>query len=194
MAARRIPTPQHPTAMAMDELDFRPCWPANANLVRQVAIRCYAPYYRDLWEPGGMDVYLDTLYEPIALASELADPNLRFEIAYLRAEPVGFSKVHFRCDRAGTTNAAYLERVYVAPSVTGAGVGRRLIERMIAGAREQGRDWIWLQAMADAEKPLERYRALGFVECERTRLDLPKVRPGRGSMVVLRKDLRRPAT
>lgn len=178
--------------MAMDELEFRRCLPANANLLRQVAISCYAPYYQDLWEPGGMEVYLNTLYEPIALASELADPNLRFEIAYLRAEPVGFSKVHFRCDRAGTMNAAYLERVYVAPSVTGAGVGRRLIERMIAGARDHGRDWIWLQAMADAEKPLERYRALGFIECERTRLDVPKVRPGRAGMVVLRKYLRTP--
>jgi diamine N-acetyltransferase len=177
-------------AMATDELEFRHCRPANANLLRQVAISCYAPYYQDLWEPGGMDVYLNTLYEPVALASELADPNLRFEIAYLRNEPVGFSKVHFHCDRAGTTNAAYLERVYVAPAVTGAGVGRRLIERMIAGARDRGRNWIWLQAMADAEKPLERYRALGFVECERTRLDLPNVRPGRAGMVVLRRDLR----
>ncbi len=176
--------------MASDELEFRHCVPANANLLRQVAINCYAPYYQDLWEPGGMDVYLNTLYEPVALASELADPNLRFEIAFRRQEPVGFSKIHFRCDRAGTTNAAYLERVYVAPSVTGAGVGSRLIERMIAGARERGRDWIWLQAMSAAAKPLERYRALGFIECERTRLDLPRVRPGRAGMVVLRKDLR----
>jgi len=176
--------------MAIDELEFTHCTPAHASLLKQVAISCYTPYYTDLWEPGGMDVYLNTLYEPVALASELADPNLRFEIAYLHGEPVGFSKIHFRCDRAGTINAAYLERVYVAPSVTGSGVGRRLIERMIDGARLHGRDWIWLQAMADAQKPLERYRVLGFVECERTRLDVPKVRPGRAAMVVLRKDLR----
>jgi diamine N-acetyltransferase len=182
-----------PIPMPSDDLEFRRCLPANASLLRQVAISCYTPYYQDLWEPGGMDVYLNTLYEPIALASELADPNLCFEIAYLRREPVGFSKIHFRCDRAGTTNAAYLERVYVAPSVTGAGVGRRLIERMIGGARDRGRDWIWLQAMADAEKPLERYRMLGFVEYERARLDLPKVRPGRAAMVVLRKYLGGPA-
>ncbi|MBS0393058.1 MAG: GNAT family N-acetyltransferase [Proteobacteria bacterium] len=176
----------------MDDLDFSHCGQADAGLLRQVAISCYAPYYRDLWEPGGMEAYLDTLYEPIVLAAELADPNLRFEIACLRGEPVGFSKLHFRCDRAGTSNAAYLERVYVAPAVAGGGVGRRLIDRMIAGARERGRDWIWLQAMADAQKPLQRYRALGFVDCERTQLELPKVRPGRAAMIVLRKDLRAP--
>jgi GNAT superfamily N-acetyltransferase len=179
--------------MPIDQLEFRRCGPSSANLLRQVAISCYAPYYKDIWEPGGMEVYLNTLYEPVALAAELADPNLRFEIAYLRSEPVGFSKVHFRCDRAGTTNAAYLERVYVAPSVAGSGVGTRLIERMIVSARDSGREWIWLQAMADSEKPLERYRALGFVECERTRLDAPKVRPGRAGMVVLRKHLHRGA-
>ena len=171
-------------------LDFRRCTPAAANELREVAINCYTPYYQDLWEPGGMEEYLSTVYEAVLLASELADPNLRFEIAYRGGEAVGFSKFHFRCDRAGTPNAAYLERVYVAPSVTGTGVGRRLIERMIDSARAHGRDWIWLQAMADSIKPLERYRELGFVECEVTRLAMPKVRPGRNAMLVMRKDLR----
>lgn len=179
--------------MPTEEPEFRRCKPADASLLRQVAIRCYTPYYTDLWEAGGMEAYLGATYEPIRLISEIADPNLQFELAYVRGEPVGFSKLHFRCDRAGTENAAYLERVYVAPTVTGTGVGRRLIERMIDGARDLGRDWIWLQAMADAEKPLERYRVLGFVECERTRLDLPKVRAGRAGMVVLRKALGTPA-
>ena len=137
-----------------------------------------------------MEEYLSRVYEPVLLASELADPNLRFEIAYQDGEPVGFSKLHFRCDRAATPNAAYLERVYVAPSVTGTGVGRRLIERMVDSARTHGRDWIWLQAMADSVKPMERYRQLGFLECEHTRLTMPKVRPGRNGMVVMRKDLR----
>ena len=36
-------------AMATDDLEFRPCRPADANLLRQVAISCYAPYYQDLW-------------------------------------------------------------------------------------------------------------------------------------------------
>jgi len=176
--------------MASENLDFRRCRATDASLLRQVATACYAPYYRDLWEPGGMEAYLDTLYEPVALASELADPNLQFEIAYRRGDPVGFSKLHFRCDRSGIRNAAYLERVYVAPAVTGTGVGTQLIERMIAGARDCGRDWIWLQAMADAKKPLERYFTLGFAECEQTLLDAPRVRPGRAAMVVLRKQLR----
>ena len=171
-------------------LEFERSTPAAANRLREVAINCYTPYYQDLWEPGGMEEYLSTIYEPVMLASELADPNLRFEIAYSERKPVGFSKFHFRCDRAGTTNAAYLERVYVAPSVTGTGVGRRLIERMIDSARLHGRDWIWLQAMADSAKPLQRYREIGFVECDHTRLAMPKVRPGRNGMIVMRKDLR----
>jgi diamine N-acetyltransferase len=170
-------------------LSFRRCTPSDSVLVRRVAFECYTPYYADLWEEGGMEAYLASLYEPVRLASELADPNLRYEVAYRDGIPVGFSKLHVRCDRADTPNAAYLERVYVALSVTGAGVGRRLIERAFATAREHGRTWVWLQTMADAEKPLARYLDLGFVECERARLEIPKVRPERRGMLVLRRPL-----
>ena len=136
-----------------------------------------------------MEAYLASLYEPVRLDSELTDPNLRYEIAYRDGTPIGFSKLHIRCDRISMPNAAYLERVYVVPSVAGAGVGRRLIERALATARGQGRSWVWLQTMADAEKPLARYLDLGFVACERTRLESPKVRAERRGMLVLRKSL-----
>ncbi len=168
---------------------FRVCAPADGSVVRRVAIACYAPYYADLWEEGGMDAYLASLYEPVRLASELADPNIRFELAYRGSDPVGFSKLHVRCDRAGIRNAAYLERVYVAVSVAGLGVGRQLIDRCLETARSAGREWVWLQTMADARKPLARYLDAGFEECERTNLDVPRVRSGRRAMLVLRKPL-----
>ena len=173
-----------------DTLDFRRCTPADAALLRELAARCYTPYYEDLWEPGGMEAFLGRLYDPVLLISELADPNLQFEIAYRDTVPVGFSKFHGRCDRADTPNAAYLERVYVAPHVIGLGVGRCLMDRLIHRACDLGRDWIWLQAMADAARPLERYHALGFAQIARTMLELPRVRAGRAGMVVLRKSLK----
>lgn len=172
-----------------NEITFRRCSPADSAVVRRVAIECYAPYYADLWEEGGMEAYLASLYEPVRLASELADPNIRFELAYRRDAPVGFSKLQLRCDRADTPNAACLERVYVALSVAGLGVGRVLIDRSLSTARELGRRWVWLQTMADAPKPLERYLDAGFVECARAILDSPKVRSGRRGMLVLRKPL-----
>jgi diamine N-acetyltransferase len=172
-----------------ETLTFRQCTPADGQLVRRVAFEWYAPYYAELWEEGGMESYLTSLYESVRLASELADPNVRYEIAYRDGTPIGFSKLHLRCDRVDTPNAAYLERVYVAPSVAGAGVGRQLIEQALATARGQGRAWIWLQTMADAAKPLARYIDLGFIECDRTRLEAPKVRAERSRMIVLRKRL-----
>ena len=170
-------------------LTFRRCTPTDGWLVRRVAFECYTPYYADLWEEGGMEAYLTALYEPVRLASELADPNLSFELAYREAVPVGFSKLHLRCDRAETPNAAYLERVYVALSVAGQGVGRQLIERALETARGRGRQWVWLQTMADGRKPLGRYLDAGFVECGRAQFDSPKVRSDRRGMLVLRKSV-----
>jgi GNAT superfamily N-acetyltransferase len=176
-------------SVVVGTLSFRHCGPADAALVRRVAFECYAPYYADLWEEGGMEAYLGSLYEPVRLASELADPNLRFELVHLDTLAVGFAKLHLRCDRAGTHNAAHLERVYVAPSVAGLGVGRQLIDRSLAAARALGREWVWLQTMADAAKPLERYLDAGFVECARAQLDAPRVRSGRRAMLVMRRPL-----
>ncbi|MEI8296612.1 MAG: GNAT family N-acetyltransferase [Pseudomonadota bacterium] len=168
------------------DLHYRRCEPQDETLLRRVAIGCYTPYYHDLWEPGGMAAYLESIYAPPRIAAELVDPNLRYEIAYLAGEPVGFSKYHFRCDRDEIINAAYLERVYVAPAVIGTGVGRCLIERMIDTARSQAREWIWLQAMSDAAKPLERYRDMGFTQCGQHHLELPKIRAKKSAMLVMR--------
>jgi len=170
-------------------LTFRQCTPADVPLIRRIACAWYAPYYAALWEEGGMEAYLAALYEPARLASELSDSNLLYEIAYRDGMPVGFSKLHVRCDRGDTPNAAYLERVYVAPAVAGTGVGRRLIERALATARAHGRAWVWLQTMAHAEKPLARYLQLGFGECARTWLESSRVRPDLRGMLVLRKSL-----
>ncbi len=176
--------------MTAPRYTYRRCQPNDAALLRAVAVACYTPYYRDLWKPGGMEAYLASIYEPVLLMSELADPNLRFELVYQDGEPIGFSKYHFRCDRADTPNAAYLERVYVAPAVAGHGVGSTLIARMITTARNDGRDWIWLQAMSHASKPVARYRALGFEDCGQVTLSLPKVKPSEAAMIVMRLALR----
>jgi hypothetical protein len=57
---------------------------------------------------------------------------------------------------------------------------------MIETARNDSRDWIWLQTMSHAAKPIERYAALGFVECAQVRLAMPKVRSSQAGMLVMR--------
>jgi GNAT superfamily N-acetyltransferase len=163
------------------------CSPADADLVRAVAIACYEPYYAGLWAEGGMAAYLAATYAPDRLVSELADVNLRYELAWQQDQPVAFLKTHERLDRPGVPNALYLERVYVTPEVLGRGVGRRLIEHALARARSLGRQWVWLQAMADAHHALASYRKLGFAVCDHVRLDVPRIRPERSAMVVMRR-------
>jgi GNAT superfamily N-acetyltransferase len=168
-------------------LSIEACTAPDAAWLGVLAAACYERYYAGLWEPGAMTAYLAETYAPRRLAAELTDENIHFDIAWQHGHPVGFMKTHSRCDRVETPNAAYLERVYVLPAVAGQGVGTRLIEHALARARVARRAWIWLQAMADADRPLGRYAALGFVVCGHTHLAVPGVRRDRAAMLVLRR-------
>jgi GNAT superfamily N-acetyltransferase len=86
-------------------------------------------------------------------------------------------------------DAAHLERVYVLPAVLGRRVGEALIARVLSRAAADRRQGVWLQAMANAARPLERYRQMGFVVCGSARLQQPLVRRDLAAMLVLKKDL-----
>ena len=175
---------------AHPHVEIQPLLPTEAARLRALAYRCYPPFYADLWHPGAMDRYLEQSFNETHLAAELADANLVHEVAQIDHADVAFLKWHRRSDTQELANAAYLERVYVAPEVAGRRLGSLLIERVIHAAREEGRQWLWLRAMADNVKVIARYRAHGFEACGHSAIATAGVRPDRAAMVVMRCALR----
>ncbi len=160
--------------------------PNDAARLRALAYRCYPPFYAYLWHPGGMEAYLEASFDERLLTGELADPNLVYEVLQQGDHDVAFVKWHRRADTDALPNAAYLERVYVAPEVAGQRIGSLLIERAMAAAREDGRQWIWLRAMADVDKVLARYRAAGFETFQRSAITAKGIRVEHAAMAVMR--------
>jgi GNAT superfamily N-acetyltransferase len=66
-----------------------------------------------------------------------------------------------------------LKRMYVRPAARGRGVGRALLERLVAEARAAGYRMIKLDTDTHAifAAAIRLYRAFGFVECERYNSD-----------------------
>ena len=111
-------------------------------------------------EPGANHFRLDP--------SEVGPGAGAFVVATWRGTPVGCGAV--RCLRDADLvaqlgkNVGEVKRMYVAPSVRGTGVGRRLLERLEREARDLGLTRLVLETGTRQLAALRMYRAAGFTD------------------------------
>jgi ribosomal-protein-alanine N-acetyltransferase len=122
--------------------------PARALEARAVALMS-----RDLGEPG-----LDWRYTPARMAALLADPETSTVVACAGDRPHGFAVMQFGDDRA------HLALLAVQPTRQRRGVGRALVDWLLASARVAGIAAVELELRADNAGALAFYRRLGFDE------------------------------
>ena len=101
-------------------------------------------------EPGATFFRLDP--------DEVSEGSGAFFVAYLAAEPVGCGAV-----RLIKTAVAEIKRMYVAPSVRGHGVGRRILAELEAAARTLGVRRLVLETGPRQPEAIALYRRAGFV-------------------------------
>lgn len=99
------------------------------------------PDWRALWQ-GFLQGYGLTLPEETTGSTwaRILDPEHRMacRIAFAGPRAVGFAIHHHHCSSWVPGDDLYLEDLYVAPEARGRGVGRALIEDLIAIGRERG--------------------------------------------------------
>jgi ribosomal protein S18 acetylase RimI-like enzyme/DNA-binding MarR family transcriptional regulator len=99
-----------------------------------------------------------------ALSISADDTELRLPaglllLATLRAEPVGIGALKFHGD-----GSAEVKRMWVAPSVRGMGLGRRLLEELEARAAERGVETLRLETNRALGEAISLYRSAGYRE------------------------------
>ena len=92
------------------------------------------------------------------------DPNTAFLLAARDAggPPEGVAQVRFRYGIWWAAEDCLLEDLFVRESARGAGLGRALVEQVIALARERGSRRVELDANEDNTTALALYRSFGF--------------------------------
>ncbi len=105
----------HIRPLAADELD----------LVVDLSQRIWPIAYAGILAPGQIDNLLTRIYSPDNLAQEIADGH-RFWLAERKAAPLGYASGY----REGGT--IWLKKLYVLPQCQGQGIGRALMDRVIA--------------------------------------------------------------
>jgi len=118
---------------------------------------CLAQYFAELAErfENGFDPSITTLPD----AAEVAPPKGLFLIARLRGQAVGCGALRFH---PGAPTE--IKRMWIARSVRGAGLGRRLLAELEDRARAAGTRVLHLETNRALTEAISLYRRSGFVE------------------------------
>ena len=92
-----------------------------------------------------------------ALPGQYAAPEGRLLLAWQGGAVVGCAAL-----RKVDANVCEMKRVYLRPAARGHGLGRQLIERIVAAARETGYSRICLDVLPEFTRAQHMYAALGF--------------------------------
>jgi DNA-binding MarR family transcriptional regulator/GNAT superfamily N-acetyltransferase len=121
------------------------------------AQHCLGAYFAEL------DQRFDTGFDPersrLAGLDDLRPPAGLFLVATLHDEPVGCGGLKLHADQPPE-----IKRMWVAGSVRGLGVGRRLLTALEEQARAQGHDAVRLDTNRTLREAIAMYRSAGYRE------------------------------
>lgn len=146
-------------------LTILPVLNTEAQLLSDLAKDIYTPHYPYLWEPGGVEWYINEFAYPVEkIQAELNDPNNLHYIAYENNAPIGYIKIKVKTQTKGYsgTEVMELERIYVYKNNLHKGVGKQLMHFVISLAKAQHKKTLVLKAMDSAKQALDFYQKFGF--------------------------------
>src|SRR3954451_23355458 len=140
-----------------EDIAIRRATPGDAEAVA----RLLDDFQREFDEPSpGVD----------ALSERYADLIRNRDMTVLLAGdgPDGFAQIRYRpwVYSAGPQAHAYLEELYVVPSLRGQGIGRKLLETALETARNEGATHMELGTSEDDDAARALYESAGFTNRE----------------------------
>ncbi len=147
----------------MSDIVYRRAVEADAEALAAFAADSFVETFGRLYPPEDLEAYLAKSYGTAIQREELADPAICVWLAlsgdaivgYAMAGPVDMEVVHGAHDRE-------LYRLYVGERVKGAGVARFLMGEVLAWAKEQGAEALWLSVWENNERAQRFYKRYGF--------------------------------
>ena len=130
--------------------------PVESNALAQAARNLFVEYADYL----GVDLCFQGFQEELdGLPGAYAPPDGRLFLALEGEQPIGCVAV-----RKLDEGICEMKRLYVKPGHRGRGLGRKLTEAIIAGARAIGYKRMRLDSLGSLKEAAALYRSLGFIE------------------------------
>ncbi len=141
--------------IAISLVDIRPTDPEAPDAQR--CLRAYVGELNRRAPDRGFDPSQGSTAEP----HEVRPPHGAFVVVYLRGEPIGCGAVKHH-----PGEVTDIKRMWVAESVRGLGLGRRLLEHLEGLARQHGSREVRLETGDVLGEAIALYRSAGYVEVD----------------------------
>ena len=148
--------------------------------------RIYPQAYAGYWPDGG-EWYIDSQFGRANLERELAEAETAYSFVGLEDRSVGITRVRYglACPDQPGLRATKLHRIYLDQDIQGRGVGKWVINQVLASCRERQDECLWVEARDLARASLAFYERAGFTRGGRQTLDIDRLHPHMRGMVRL---------
>jgi ribosomal protein S18 acetylase RimI-like enzyme len=146
-----------------DALAYRTASPDDVLSLSVLATQVFLDTYATNGINADLAKEARTVYAPEVLAARLADPAVQVVVAGMGENLIAFVDIAFgtRCPQA-TIEGPEVFRLYVQAPFQRRGIGRDLMARAEAAARDAGGPSIWLTAWSGNSRALAFYASLGY--------------------------------
>lgn len=137
----------------------------DIDAIIKIGRSTFAKAYGDIVRPVDMAGYLDRMFEPSLLASEIADETTIYLVAENGRGLLGYAKLAktSRPEQLPEAKVLELVRLYVAEGEYGKGIGSDLLAAARSKAMASGCSGWWLRVWQKNESAIRLYERVGFI-------------------------------
>jgi ribosomal protein S18 acetylase RimI-like enzyme len=149
----------------MNDITIRIATVADAALIADLSRETFYNAFAIHNTKADIDKFMNEVFTPEKLMSELNLPNDIFLLAYMGDEVAGYVRMRDKNipeTSLGTDNIIEISRIYTASSIIGKGVGSALLNECIATAKQKQREYIWLGVWEKNDSAIRLYERFGF--------------------------------
>lgn len=145
---------------------IRKATPSDAQAIAELGSHVFTATFGPNIDPSDLKAYLLETYSIEATAAEIQNSQKDMFVATNSSDDImGFALLTqgppYACI-AKAPKPVQLQRIYLHPSAQGQGVGKLLVQRIEAEARQQGSENLWLTVYEGNLKAIGVYEKLGF--------------------------------
>jgi diamine N-acetyltransferase len=133
--------------------------PSDNQILSDLCYEIYPQTYSNWWYDGGK-WYMETMYNPEKMLSELEDKNGEFYFIEINDKYHGYLKVNHSFKNA--PDSFEIERIYLDQTFAGQGYGNILLNFGINLARSMNKKAVYLKVMASGSGLIKFYEKNGF--------------------------------
>lgn len=158
-----------------DSLTIETAAHTSVTELRRIGTSTYREHFASIWSPAALDNYLDNQFNEVRIAAEIQSGHTCYLMATVgpaadavipidrQRRVVGYCKVNFdKPDPATDTPGMELEKIYLAPEMTGRGYGAALIGAAFELAKSRKQTSVWLDVLQTNVAGRRMYERSGF--------------------------------